>query len=311
MSELSGRSGIAPPLPEHPTRARMRKSRGRLAHIDRRAHITRRSLEPAFSAVLSVSLTAPSRSSSAMTSGLPVAAPRTASQGGDGALPVPVQEAYVNARVLDDAGWYGCSRYRIRPCCLLLPRRHRHPGLHCFRRSQPGLRTPLSTLRVTPHGATCMTRGRCGSLPLHRSGLSPPTSCRSPGAPRLNGWPIRSPTDASPTSSRTPAHGSGATWIATPSSQWTFTAYSLPVSRRTHSRCGLHTRAVTVIRDPLPEGFRHFVASMPAPVASGWSGCRVGLAPTGKRRLVTAHTQSRHGISGREGFHANRSGHHQ
>src|SRR6266481_2217842 len=38
-----------------------------------------------------------------------------------------------------------------------------------------------------------------------------------------------------------------------------------------HSRCGLHTRAVTVFRDPLSEGFRHFVASMPAPVASGWS----------------------------------------
>src|SRR6201987_3282139 len=38
-----------------------------------------------------------------------------------------------------------------------------------------------------------------------------------------------------------------------------------------HSRCGLHTRAVTVIRDPLSEGFRHFVTSMPAPVASGWS----------------------------------------
>src|SRR4051795_8178639 len=33
--------------------------------------------------------------------------------------------------------------------------------------------------------------------------------------------------------------------------------------------------------------------SSPAPVASGWSGCRVGLAPTGKRRLVTAHTRSR------------------
>jgi hypothetical protein len=31
---------------------------------------------------------------------------------------------------------------------------------------------------------------------------------------------------------------------------------------------------------------------MTAPVASGWSGCRVGLAPTGKRRLFTAHTQS-------------------
>src|SRR5258707_12544489 len=38
-----------------------------------------------------------------------------------------------------------------------------------------------------------------------------------------------------------------------------------------HSRCGLHTRAVTVFRDPLSEGFRHFVSSMPAPVASGWS----------------------------------------
>jgi len=30
------------------------------------------------------------------------------------------------------------------------------------------------------------------------------------------------------------------------------------------------------------EGFSHFVTSMTAPVASGWSGCRVGLAPTGK-----------------------------
>src|ERR1700729_1055147 len=42
------------------------------------------------------------------------------------------------------------------------------------------------------------------------------------------------------------------------------------------------------------EGFSHFVPSMTAPVASGWSGCRGGLAPTGKRRLVTAHTSSGH-----------------
>jgi hypothetical protein len=33
---------------------------------------------------------------------------------------------------------------------------------------------------------------------------------------------------------------------------------------------------------------------MTAPIASGWSGCRVGLAPTGKRRLCTAHTQVGH-----------------
>src|SRR5947209_16324506 len=60
-----------------------------------------------------------------------------------------------------------------------------------------------------------------------------------------------------------------------------------------HSRYGLHTRAVTVYRDTLSEGFSHFVTSMTAPVASGCSGCRVGLAPTGKRRLVTAHAKTR------------------
>src|SRR3974377_1644166 len=54
------------------------------------------------------------------------------------------------------------------------------------------------------------------------------------------------------------------------------------------------TLALSPIRDTLIEGFSHFVTSMTAPIASGWSVCRVGLAPTGKRRLVTAHTQSRH-----------------
>ena len=54
------------------------------------------------------------------------------------------------------------------------------------------------------------------------------------------------------------------------------------------------TLALSPIRDTLIEGFSHFVASMTAPIASGWSGCRVGFAPTGKRRLVTAHTQGGH-----------------
>ena len=52
------------------------------------------------------------------------------------------------------------------------------------------------------------------------------------------------------------------------------------------------TLALSPIRDTLIEGFSHFVASMTAPIASGWSGCRVGFAPTGKRRLVTAHTRN-------------------
>jgi hypothetical protein len=50
------------------------------------------------------------------------------------------------------------------------------------------------------------------------------------------------------------------------------------------------TLALSPIRDTHSEGFSYFVTSIAAPVASGWSGRRVGLAPTGKRRLVTAHT---------------------
>jgi hypothetical protein len=37
---------------------------------------------------------------------------------------------------------------------------------------------------------------------------------------------------------------------------------------------------------------------MTAPVASGWSVRRVGLAPTGKRRLLTAHANTGHSSMG-------------
>jgi hypothetical protein len=40
---------------------------------------------------------------------------------------------------------------------------------------------------------------------------------------------------------------------------------------------------------------------MTAPIASGWSDCRVGLAPTGKRRLCTAHARSGHVVGGLTG----------
>src|SRR6266516_2733329 len=49
----------------------------------------------------------------------------------------------------------------------------------------------LSTLRQFPLGYPRMTRGRCGSLLLHRDGLAPSTPCRSPGALRstpINGY---------------------------------------------------------------------------------------------------------------------------
>jgi hypothetical protein len=62
------------------------------------------------------------------------------------------------------------------------------------------------------------------------------------------------------------------------------------------TRVAACTLALSPIRDTLIEGFSHFVTSMTAPIASGWSGCRVGLAPTGKRRLFTAHTRSRQSV---------------
>jgi hypothetical protein len=59
------------------------------------------------------------------------------------------------------------------------------------------------------------------------------------------------------------------------------------------TRVAACTLALPPIRDTLSEGFSYFVTSIAAPAASGWSIRRVGFAPTGKRRLVTAHTQSR------------------
>src|SRR5215831_172855 len=60
------------------------------------------------------------------------------------------------------------------------------------------------------------------------------------------------------------------------------------------------TLALSPIRDTPSERFSYFVTSIAAPAASGWRVRRVGLAPTGKRRLITAHTQCGH-ISHSEG----------
>jgi hypothetical protein len=59
------------------------------------------------------------------------------------------------------------------------------PKIGLFRGSMAGLCTPLSTLRRDPRGPLRMTWGRCGSLLLHRKGLSPSTPCRSPGASHI------------------------------------------------------------------------------------------------------------------------------
>jgi hypothetical protein len=59
------------------------------------------------------------------------------------------------------------------------------PKIGLFRGSMAGLCAPLSTLRRDPRGPLRMTWGRCGSLLLHRKGLSPSTPCRSPGASQM------------------------------------------------------------------------------------------------------------------------------
>jgi hypothetical protein len=51
------------------------------------------------------------------------------------------------------------------------------------------------------------------------------------------------------------------------------------------TRVAACTLALSPIRDTIIEGFSQFVTSLTAPIASGWSICRAGLAPAGKRRL--------------------------
>jgi len=47
-----------------------------------------------------------------------------------------------------------------------------------------------------------------------------------------------------------------------------------------------------LLKKGFSEGTATSLPSMTAPIASGWSDCRVGFSPTGKRRLCTAHAKS-------------------
>ncbi len=94
-----------------------------------------------------------------------------------------------------------------------------------------------------------------------------------------------------------PRHSGWAYYFARPPSRVSLPRYGSRVGLRIvlFEACSAFTRvtactlALSPVRDTHSEGFSYFVTSIAAPVASGWSGRRVGLAPTGKRRLVTAH----------------------
>ena len=83
----------------------------------------------------------------------------------------------------DGAELSGARDKRAGTCCLLPTGGHGRSGWEVLRRSMAGLRVPLPTLHVRPHDHPRMTRGRCGTLLLHRKGLSPSVSRRSPDAP--------------------------------------------------------------------------------------------------------------------------------
>jgi len=138
----------------------------------------------ATSQLLRQSLTSPDRASATTAPRLP-AADRQPNRafGRPGDLPVPVHGACVRARFFDHAGSPKRSRWRSWTYCLPLHRQRRHPESVFYRGSMAGLHVPLPTLRRHPRECLRTARGRCGSLFLHRSGLAPPTPCRSPGAP--------------------------------------------------------------------------------------------------------------------------------
>jgi len=71
-------------------------------------------------------------------------------------------------------------------CCLPPFCTASAPRIGIFRGSMAGLCAPLSTLRRNPRGQLRMTRGRCGSLVLHRKRLALSTPCRSPGASQMS-----------------------------------------------------------------------------------------------------------------------------
>jgi len=88
-----------------------------------------------------------------------------------------------------------------------------------------------------------------------------------------------------------PRHSDWRLCVAHPSSRSSLPRYGSQVGLCIvlFEACSAFTRVTACTRAPSPyvvtritEGFNDFVTSIVAPVASGWSGCRVGLAPTGK-----------------------------
>ena len=74
--------------------------------------------------------------------------------------------------VFDLAGPVGARDIVPTGVAFPMNKQGRHPDFPSFRGSIPRLHVPLSTLHAQPRDWSRMTRGRCGSLGLHRTALS-------------------------------------------------------------------------------------------------------------------------------------------
>ena len=106
---------------------------------------------------------------------------------------------------------------------------------------RPQARRPVGNcwdLPVLEHRVSAHARVFDSVVPDRRSRLTrrpawPSQSGKPVGAPRvviseLNGWPVRTPIDASPAMLPPPAHDTGPWWLATPSMSGSFIPYSMP-----------------------------------------------------------------------------------
>src|SRR5712671_1920565 len=177
----------------------------------------------------------------------------------------------VRIQVIDGTGTFTLSDSQP---CRLLTSLHRHYPASAVLRTSP----PPRGARPVPHGLPVgHRRPRLGASRVSCAFLV----YMLPPLPRRSSWAYASLTSPSRVSLPRKGRRVGLRIVL-------FEACSA------FTRVAACTLALSPIRDTHSEGFSHFVASMTAPVASGWSGCRMGFAPTGKRRLVTAHTQLGH-----------------
>ena len=170
-------------------------------------------------------------------------------------------------------------------CCVCLelrslPLRRTYPGLPAVLRTSPPPTAPGLSLTGVWLVLSSLTQPRLGLRP--RCVRFPVCNAVLPPVPRCSDWASSSLIFAQPYQ---------------PSSK----LQSGRPAHRPFRACSAFTRGcartlalLTYDVTSYTEGFSHFVTSMTAPVASGWSVRRVGLAPTGKRRLLTAHAKSGH-----------------